>query len=167
MQEQCVELARLDVEEAIFKNNKKRLNRAEQRKKTITEFIGSVSEIMAIAELIWILMQFDMERIKKRSDFDQKLEKYRMESTICDRRFDNLKALAADTNDVNLQYYCQKILEIINPSCIQRNIHFTHEEIIKSIMGLHGIKSNIAELFKAIDITIKYPTEDLEFFKKT
>lgn len=89
LKEQSNELVRLRIEAQIFQSNNGRVGRAKQRIEHLKNFTNIVSEAVMIAEIIWILMQFDMERMKRRNDFDPKLDKYRIEALTCSRRMVN------------------------------------------------------------------------------
>lgn len=90
LQEQAAELAQLDVEALVFESNQKRMGRAKQRLEYLARFADVVSESMALAELFWVLMQLDMERMKNRNNYDSKLDAYRLESLSCNRRIVSL-----------------------------------------------------------------------------
>lgn len=86
LKEQVSEMVRLRIETLLLQCNEKRINRANQRIAHLTDFARICSDVIMNAEIMWILMQFDMERIKKRHDFDPVLEKYRNEAVACNRR---------------------------------------------------------------------------------
>lgn len=86
LQEQAAELAQLDVEALVFDSNQKRMSRAKQRMEYLTRFADTISETMTLSELLWVLMQLDMERMKNRNNYDSKLDAYRMDSLGCNRR---------------------------------------------------------------------------------
>lgn len=86
MEEQAAELAKFDVEILIYESNKQRIGRAKSRIEHLNQFNDIVSNTMMASECIWILMQFDLERMKKRNDFNSNLDKYRMESIGCNKR---------------------------------------------------------------------------------
>lgn len=86
LQEQSTALAKLDIESLIFESNEQRIGRAKARIEHLNQFKTIVSDTMMISECIWILMQFDLDRMKKRNDFDSELDRYRMESIGCNKR---------------------------------------------------------------------------------
>lgn len=86
LQDQAAELALLDVETLVYDSNQKRMSRAKQRLEYLTRFADAVSETMTLSELLWVLMQLDMERMKNRNNYDTKLDAYRVESLGCNRR---------------------------------------------------------------------------------
>lgn len=167
LQEQAIELARLDVESVIFDNNKKRSSRAEQRKQHIIRFVDAVGETMIIAEIIWILMQFDMERMKKRNDFDPKLDKYRIDAIICDRRLDMLKASSQTNNDALLRNYCQMVLKLLQPSQTDRYTDFSSDRIVECVLAIHEFRSELANFMQRLSDKTKYLIDDLEFYERS
>lgn len=90
LQEQAVEIAQLDVEALIYESNQKRMRRAKQRMEYLTRFAEVISETMTVSEIFWSLMQLDMERMKNRTNYDSKLDAYRMDSLGCNRRIVSL-----------------------------------------------------------------------------
>lgn len=86
LQEQAVELAQLDVELLVYESNQKRMGRAKQRVEYLRRFADIVTEAMALAEIFWVLMQLDLQRMKNRNNYDSKLDTYRMESLSSNRR---------------------------------------------------------------------------------
>lgn len=73
-------------EMVIYENNKEKHERAQKRLAHLKKFVEIVSDGMMNAECIWILMQLDIERVKKRNDFDSKLDENRSEMQLCNRR---------------------------------------------------------------------------------
>lgn len=83
---QCIDLVRLHIEEQISKFCTDRVDRGRQRLEHLTEIASAVGDAIMIAEILWILLQFDMERAKARNDFHPILETYRSEMMATDRR---------------------------------------------------------------------------------
>lgn len=86
LQEQATELAQLDVESLVYESNQKRMSRAKQRVEYLRRFADIVTETMALAEIFWVLMQLDLQRMKNRNNYDPKLDAYRMKSLGSNRR---------------------------------------------------------------------------------
>lgn len=166
LQEQAIELARLDVETVIFDNNKKRLIRAEERKQNIKRFVDTVSDAMIIAEIIWILMQFDIERMKKRNDFDPKLDKYRIDTLICDRRLEILKSASNDINDKLLRNYCIDVLKLLQPARKIQIADFTTDHVVECILGIHEFNLNMNNLLAQLGEKTQFTTDDLAFLER-
>lgn len=165
LQEQSVEFARMDIETVIFDFNKKRMDRAGQRKQHVGRFVGAVSDAMLIAEIIWILMKFDMERMKKRNDFDTKLDKYRIDSLICDRRLEIIKSMPniEEKDDAFVRFYCSKILEILKPNQMIRQLDINNDRVIEAIMGKHECKTGMFGLLKSLGDKTQFLIEDSVF----
>lgn len=85
LQEQAVELSQLDADALVYESNKKRMKRAKHRLEYLLRYANHISETMLLSEIFWVLLQFDMERMKSRSTYDSKLDTYRMDS-MCNRR---------------------------------------------------------------------------------
>lgn len=83
---QCTDLVRLHIEEQISQFGNDRIERGRQRLDHITQIASVVSDVILITEIIWILLQFDMERAKTRNDFAPILELYRNEAAASDFR---------------------------------------------------------------------------------
>lgn len=86
LQYQLNQLVEQQGEMVIYENNKEKYERAQKRLEHLKRFVEIVSDGMMNAECIWILMQLDLERVKKRDDFDVVLEEYRAEVQMCNRR---------------------------------------------------------------------------------
>lgn len=165
LQEQSIEFARMDIETVIFDFNKKRMARAGQRKQHVGHFVNAVSDAMLIAEIIWILMQIDIERMKKRNDFDTKLDKYRIDSLICDRRLDIIKSMSniEQKDEEFLRFYCSKILKILKPNQMVRELDINNDRVIEAIMDKHEFKTGIFDLLKSLGDKTQFLIEDSVF----
>lgn len=86
LQSQLNQIVEQQGEMVIYENNKEKYERAQKRLAHLKKFVEIVSDGMMNAECIWILMQLDIERVKKRNDFDTKLDENRLEVQICNRR---------------------------------------------------------------------------------
>lgn len=86
LQTQLNRIVEQQGEMVIYENNKEKYERAQKRLAHLKKFVEIVSDGMMNAECVWILMQLDIERVKKRNDFDSKLDENRMEVQNCNRR---------------------------------------------------------------------------------
>lgn len=87
---QCMDLVRLNIEEQISQFGNDRIERGRQRLDQITQIASVVSDAILVAEIIWILLQFDMERAKTRNDLPPILDIYRNEAAASDFRLVSL-----------------------------------------------------------------------------
>lgn len=85
IQEQAIEMSQLDTDALVYESNKKRMQRAKHRMDYLMRYANHISGTMLISEILWVLLQFDMERMKSRSAYDNKLNTYRIDS-LCNRR---------------------------------------------------------------------------------
>lgn len=167
LQEQSVKFACMDIETVIFEFNKKRMARADQRKRHVGRFVNAVSDALLIAEIIWILMKFDIERMKNRNDFDTKLDKYRIDSLICDRRLELIKSMPniKEKDDAFLRFYCLKILEVLKPNQMLHELDINNDRIIETIMGKHEFKTGMFDLLKSLGDKTQFMIEDSVFLE--
>lgn len=86
LQTQLNRIVEQQGEMVIYENNKEKYERAQKRLAHLKKFVEIVSDGMMNAECVWILMQLDIDRVKKRNDFDSKLDENRMEVQNCNRR---------------------------------------------------------------------------------
>lgn len=86
LQSQLNRIVEQQGEMVIYENNKEKYERAQKRLAHLKKFVEIVADGMMNAECVWILMQLDIERVKKRNDFDTKLDENRMEVQNCNRR---------------------------------------------------------------------------------
>lgn len=86
LQNKLMKLSKQQAELGIYENNKEKLERAKKRKDHLIKFNDLISISLLNAELVWALMQLDIHRVKRRNDFDYKLNDYRSEAQICNRR---------------------------------------------------------------------------------
>lgn len=165
LQEQSVEFARMDIEAVIFDFNKKRMARAGKRKEHVGRFVDAVSDAMLVAEIIWILMKFDIERMKKRNDFDTKLDKYRIDSLICDRRLEIIKSMPniEEKDDAFLRFYCSKILEILKPNQVVHINDINNDRVIEAIIDKHEFRNSMFDLLKSLGDKTQFLIEDSVF----
>lgn len=101
-------IAEQHARKLIYESNKMKYDRATQRKAHLEKFVDLVSNGVMNAEVIWILMQFDIQRVKKRYDFNRKLDEYRLEARLLNRRVVNCPIRCSDRS------YFQSYIEIIS-----------------------------------------------------
>lgn len=91
---QIINLVRLHVEEQLSQFSVERIERGRQRLAHLTQTADHVSDAILIAEILWILLQFDIERAKSRNDFKPIIDAYRAEALAVDRRVVSVWVLA-------------------------------------------------------------------------
>lgn len=91
LQSQLQQIVEQQTELVIYENNKEKIERAKKRFEQMKQFMSVISDTLMNAEIVWILMQLDLERVKKRNNFDHKIDEYRYESQICIRRVVSVK----------------------------------------------------------------------------
>lgn len=96
---QLNQIAMQQGEMVIYENNKEKFDRAKKRLAHLKKFVDIVADGMMNAECIWILMQLDLERAKKRNNFDTKWEENRLEMQICNRR--NVSPMVPSSSSVS------------------------------------------------------------------
>uniref|UniRef100_A0A182Q5I3 HAUS augmin-like complex subunit 3 N-terminal domain-containing protein n=1 Tax=Anopheles farauti TaxID=69004 RepID=A0A182Q5I3_9DIPT len=80
----------LKIESVLYENNKIKLDRAVSRLEYIQRLDKSISRELMNAELLWILMQLDLEKIRDRFD---NADEMNGESKRCFKRIDAIKLL--------------------------------------------------------------------------
>lgn len=86
LQVKLMKIAKQQAELVIYESNKEKFERATKRKDHLIKFRELISAGLLNAELMWALMQLDFQRVKKRNNFDFKLNEYRVETQSCNRR---------------------------------------------------------------------------------
>lgn len=86
LQLKLMKITKQETEMVIYENNKEKLERAKKRKENVQQFHDIISGSLLNAELVWALMQLDIHRVKRRNDFDYKLNEYRTETQLCNLR---------------------------------------------------------------------------------
>lgn len=84
------QLASLKVETAAFENTRTKLQRAEERLGQLHEVQQIVAENLLNAEVVWLLMQFDLEKLRNRS-LSGVLEVYATEAREVARRTEQMQ----------------------------------------------------------------------------
>ncbi|XP_065092823.1 augmin complex subunit dgt3 [Ochlerotatus camptorhynchus] len=78
------------IEHILYENSKLKLNRAISRLEYIKKLAGIVSSALINAELLWILMQLDLEKMKNKFDNSDEMN---AETQLCLKRIEAMKAL--------------------------------------------------------------------------
>lgn len=79
------QLAEQDAEFVVYESNKEKMARAKPRLEYLQKVASVVSDSLMNAEIIWICMQLDLERLHGRSKCDV-LERYGTEGVLCTKR---------------------------------------------------------------------------------
>ena len=80
----------LKIESVLYENNRVKLNRAVSRLEYIQRLDASISRELMNAELLWVLMQLDLEKIRDRFD---NADEMNGESKRCFRRIDTMRQI--------------------------------------------------------------------------
>lgn len=83
LQAKLMKIAKQQAELVIYESNKDKFERATKRKDHLIKFRELISAGLLNAELMWALMQLDLQRVKKRNSFDYKLNEFRVDSQSC------------------------------------------------------------------------------------
>lgn len=86
LEEQLTQIADQHGEMVIYEGNKYKMERAKKRYELLKDFVGIISDGVMNAELVWVLMELDMGRIKNRNYFDDLMEQYKTEIQACKKR---------------------------------------------------------------------------------
>lgn len=89
MEEQLILIAEQQGEMVIYKHNKLKMERANKRHEMLKDFADIVSDGVINAEIVWILMQLDIGRIKKRNYFHDLMQCYKDEALVSLKRIVN------------------------------------------------------------------------------
>lgn len=82
------EISQQEVEMVLYENSKQKFERARQRLANAKYHSKIVSDSLSNAELLWILMQFDLEKVKNKfNNSDQMLQ----DSQKCLKRIEGMK----------------------------------------------------------------------------
>lgn len=79
-------MADQQAELAIYNSNKDKIERAQQRYEHLKKFAKVVGDGLMNAEIIWVLMNIDMDRVKNRNHFDNLIDQYKYAMQMCNRR---------------------------------------------------------------------------------
>lgn len=85
-----MKLAGLEVETAAFDNTQTKLTRAQERLNQIRTIKSVVSDELMTAELLWLFMQFDLEKLRMRSQLNLQ-EQYQSQSVAALMRMDLMR----------------------------------------------------------------------------
>lgn len=86
LQAQLQQIVDQQAELIIYESNKDKIDRAKRRYTHLKLFVDTVSNGLVNTECVWILMQIDFERVKKRNTFDGLMDQYRLEAQMCTKR---------------------------------------------------------------------------------
>lgn len=86
LQAQLQQIVDQQAELIIYESNKDKIDRAKRRYNHLKLFVDTVSNGLVNTECVWILMQIDFERVKKRNTFDGLMDQYRLEAQMCTKR---------------------------------------------------------------------------------
>uniref|UniRef100_A0AAG5DSV7 HAUS augmin-like complex subunit 3 N-terminal domain-containing protein n=1 Tax=Anopheles atroparvus TaxID=41427 RepID=A0AAG5DSV7_ANOAO len=84
----------MKIESVLYENNRAKLDRAVNRLEYIQRLAESISKELMNAELLWILMQLDLEKIRDRFD---NADEMNGESKRCFKRIDAMKQVEKNT----------------------------------------------------------------------
>lgn len=106
LQIQLNQIVQQQGELVIYENNKEKYERAQKRLEHLKKFVEIVSDGMMNAECVWILMQLDIDRMKKRNDFDTKSDENRLEAQLCNRRIvSSERSICFRSNSDSFSYF--------------------------------------------------------------
>lgn len=97
-------LAGLEVETAAFDNTESKLNRGLERLRQIRTIKSIVSEELMNAELLWMLMQFDIEKLRHRSQLNVQ-ELYQTQNMALHHRMDLMRQALKTPSDVIAEHF--------------------------------------------------------------
>ncbi|XP_049279592.1 augmin complex subunit dgt3 [Anopheles funestus] len=97
----------LKIESVLYENNRVKLDRAVSRLEYIQRLDGSISRELMNAELLWILMQLDLEKIRDRFD---NADEMNGESKRCFKRIDAMKQI--EKNELHEEANCEYLAQL-------------------------------------------------------
>lgn len=87
LEDQFEQIIDKHIEAVIYESNKDKILRAKKRHQYLDNIANVISDGLMNAECLWILMQIDLGRVKKRQSIDELIENYTMEAKLSRKRF--------------------------------------------------------------------------------